>query len=239
MKKYLIESLLIFVSVLSAFVLESIRLEQSKIKLKNDLLIELKSVIKEDLIQIEKVTTVLNESFKSSIILRDDFLSKRKLSNEVVAKEFAKLRFMNISYFPQNGVFNQLLNTGSLELIGKKELKKKLMYTYEHLNKRKSGNDFILDEMTWRNFQKLSDQIYVVSQIQEHIEFNNKKKFIFTDSPIKTFFISNRYYESNKVIQFYAQIGLLMKQYKDLIEEIVSEYNKIIIYIEDELKDGK
>ena len=52
MKKYFIEGVLIFFSVLSAFFLESYRFEQSKIELKDALMKELSFSIEEDLNQI-------------------------------------------------------------------------------------------------------------------------------------------------------------------------------------------
>jgi hypothetical protein len=236
MKKYLIEGLLIFLSVLGAFALESYRLQNSKAELKNNLLIELKDVIKQDSIQINKVLTILDETFKSAVILKNDYLNDKKLKKEDLAVEFSKLRFVNISYFPQTGVFNQLLSTGSLELINNHELKRRLIYVYEHMNKRKSAGDFVLDEMSWRSFKDISDDIYVINSMEQEIDFNASKKFIFSITPVESFFVSKNYYNSKKVIQFYSQISILMKQYQDLIEQIIDEYVEINKLIETELK---
>ena len=67
MKKYFIEGVLIFFSVLSAFFLESYRVEQSKIELKDALMKELSFSIEEDLNQINEVGSILNESLDSAI----------------------------------------------------------------------------------------------------------------------------------------------------------------------------
>ena len=90
MKKYFIEGLLIFLSVLSAFFLESYRLGRSDIKLKNNLMLELSSSIKEDLRQINDVKLVLTESMNSGKVLLEDFLSDDKQKKEVVAENFSK-----------------------------------------------------------------------------------------------------------------------------------------------------
>ena len=236
MKKYFIEGLLIFLSVLGAFALESYRLENSKVELKNNLLIELKNVIEQDFVQINKVLTILDETFKSAVILKNDYFYDKKLKKEDLALEFSKLRFFNISYFPQTGVFNQLLSTGSLELINNQELKRRLIYVYEHMNNRKSAGDFVLDEMSWRSFKDISDDIYVINSMEEEVDFKASKKFIFSVTPVESFFVSKNYYNSKKVIQFYSHISILMKQYKDVIEEIVNEYVEIKKLIESELK---
>ena len=89
MKKYFIEGLLIFLSVLSAFFLESYRLGRSDIKLKNNLMLELSSSIKEDLRQINDVKLVLTESMNSGKVLLEDFLSDDKQNNDVIAENFS------------------------------------------------------------------------------------------------------------------------------------------------------
>ena len=157
MKKYFIEGLLIFLSVLSAFFLESYRLGRSDIKLKNNLMLELSSSIKEDLRQINDVKLVLTESMNSGKVLLEDFLSDDKQNKEVVAENFSKLWSMNISYFPRNGIYNQLLATGSLEIIKEEKLKEKLMSVYEHAMSRKEAIDNTIDEFVWRSMQSSSN----------------------------------------------------------------------------------
>ena len=53
---------------------------------------------------------------------------------------------MNISYFPRDGIYNQLLATGSLEIIKEEKLKEKLMSVYEHAMSRKEAIDNTIDE---------------------------------------------------------------------------------------------
>ena len=164
MKKYFIEGLLIFLSVLSAFFLESYRLGRSDIKLKNNLMLELSSSIKEDLRQINDVKLVLTESMNSGKVLLEDFLSDDKQKKEVVAENFSKLWSMNISYFPRDGIYNQLLATGSLEIIKEEKLKEKLMSVYEHAMSRKEAIDNTIDEFVWRSMQSSSKDIWVTNE---------------------------------------------------------------------------
>ena len=89
MKKHFIEGLLIFLSVLSAFFLESYRLGRSDIKLKNNLMLELSSSIKEDLRQINDVKLVLTESMNSGKVLLEDFLFDDKQNNDVIAENLS------------------------------------------------------------------------------------------------------------------------------------------------------
>ena len=58
MKKYFVEGVLIFLSVLASFFIESYRVKQLNIETKNALLMELSQVINEDLKQISKVMNI-------------------------------------------------------------------------------------------------------------------------------------------------------------------------------------
>ena len=92
MKKYFIEGVLIFFSVLSAFFLESYRVEKSKIELKDALMKELSFSIEEDLNQINEVVSILNESLDSAIYLMNDFLSDEKAEKKNYCTKFFKIK---------------------------------------------------------------------------------------------------------------------------------------------------
>jgi len=232
MRKYYVEAFLIFISVLSAFFLESYRENQSKIDLKNSLLIELSTAIKQDLDQIDRVKEVLNESVGSAKKLKNDFFSDRKLEDKELAVNFAKLRSMNVSYFPRDGLYNQLLNTGTLELIELKVLKNKLMYVYEHAMSRKQAVDLVIDEMGWRGMQNIAEDIVVIYGSEE-----SQAKLITNanDEILENFFISKNYYDSKNVIHFYSQSISLMIRYLNIIDSIQIDLNETLSLIDKEL----
>ena len=232
MRKYYVEAFLIFISVLSAFFLESYRENQSKIDLKNSLLIELSTAIKQDLDQIDRVKEVLNESVGSAKKLKNDFFSDRKLEDKELAVNFAKLRSMNVSYFPRDGLYNQLLNTGTLELIELKVLKNKLMYVYEHAMSRKQAVDLVIDEMGWRGMQNIAEDIVVIYGSEK-----SQAKLITNanDEILENFFISKNYYDSKNVIHFYSQSISLMIRYLNIIDSIQIDLNETLSLIDKEL----
>ena len=232
MRKYYVEAFLIFISVLSAFFLESYRENQSKIDLKNSLLVELSTAIKQDLDQIDRVKEVLNESVGSAKKLKNDFLSVIKLEDKELAVNFAKLRSMNVSYFPRDGLYNQLLNTGTLELIELKVLKNKLMYVYEHAMSRKQAVDLVIDEMGWRGMQNIADNIVVIYGSEE-----SQAKLITNanDEILENFYISKNYYDSKNVIHFYSQSISLMIRYLNIIDSIQIDLNETLSLIDKEL----
>lgn len=232
MRKYYVEAFLIFISVLSAFFLESYRENQSKIDLKNSLLVELSTAIKQDLDQIDRVKEVLNESVGSAKKLKNDFLSVIKLEDKELAVNFAKLRSMNVSYFPRDGLYNQLLNTGTLELIELKVLKNKLMYVYEHAMSRKQAVDLVIDEMGWRGMQNIAENIVVIYGSEE-----SQAKLITNanDEILENFYISKNYYDSKNVIHFYSQSISLMIRYLNIIDSIQIDLNETLSLIDKEL----
>ena len=163
MKKYLIEGLLIFLSVLGAFGLESYRERLSEINLKNKLLNQLLTNIREDIDQLKNVQKTLDLTLESSRTLLKDYIgSKEKLDKAIIAEKFSDLRTMNISFFPQYGIYNQLLSSNGLENIKDYTLKKKLIYVYESLLMRTAAADPILDEMRWKSYMSLSNEIIVI-----------------------------------------------------------------------------
>ena len=232
MKKYFIEGILIFFSVLSAFFLESYRVEQSKIELKDALMRELSFSIEEDLNQINEVESILNESLDSAIYLMNDFLSDEKAEKKIIAQNFSKLRSMNISYFPRDGVYNQLLTTGSLELIIDRDLKAKLMYVYEHAFSRIDAVDNVIDEFGWRSIQAASGKIWVINKL-----FSDEASLITTynKEDILEYFVSKDYYNSQDLIQFYSHSITLMNRYKNIINAIEKDLREILVLIASEI----
>ena len=233
MKKYFIEGLLIFLSVLSAFFLESYRLGRSDIKLKNNLMLELSSSIKEDLRQINDVKLVLTESMNSGKVLLEDFLSDDKQNKEVVAENFSKLWSMNISYFPREGIYNQLLATGSLEIIKEEKLKEKLMSVYEHAMSRKEAIDNTIDEFVWRSMQSSSKDIWITNEF-----WDGGSNLIIQDYKrnISKFHISENYYKSSFLGSFYSHSVTVMARYLSILSRIEEDFSDIQKLIEDELK---
>ena len=234
-KKHFREGIFIFISVLGAFALESYRESILQINLKDKLLKQLTVMIAEDISQLNDVHKKLDLTLDSAGILIDDFLSKdQKLNQEVLAKKFSDLRFMNLSFFPQYGIYNQLLTSNGLENIKDEKLKKELVYLYENLLKRIQAADPVLDEMRWKTYLNLSSQIVVFSsnsepkqkQVSDFPQFEHKVDY---------FYISEDYYDSMDVLNFYNQITLYINQYKTGLNNVESALQSALLLIEYEL----
>ena len=232
-KKHFREGLFIFISILGAFALESYRESLLKVKLKDKLLNQLLITLNEDIKHMSEVNAKLDITIELAAILMKDHLSdNEKLNQEVLAKKFSDMRFMNLSFFPQQGVYNQLLASNSLENIENPELKKEIVYVYENLLKRIQAGDPILDEMRWKSFANLSTQIIVIAA--NGTNKTQQSNLLFAELKVDYFDISDSYYESKEVLNFYNQVILFISEYQKGLQNVKSEFEKIILMLENE-----
>jgi hypothetical protein len=165
--------------------------------------------------------------------MQDHLSDNKKLNQEVLAKKFSDMRFMNLSFFPQQGVYNQLLASNSLENIENPELKKEIVYVYENLLKRIQAGDPILDEMRWKSFTNLSSEIMVIAT--KDTKKTQQSNLPFAELKVDYFNISDSYYESKEVLNFYNQVILFISEYQMGLQNVEGEFQKIITLLEGEL----
>lgn len=214
MKRYLLESSLIIVSVLLSLSIDSYLEKKSRLNQKNVILKELKESILIDKDQLNDVIDVQKKSFNSAGILINDFNNKVKLSQEELVKNFSSLKQNGVvSFFPQMGPFLRLLNTGSLELISSDDLRSKLLIIYDNLNRRKEFGDRVMDDFGIDFGRDLSPFIVVTERKVD------KKNLIYLipERKIENFTISKNYYRSELVLFYYSE-------YRIWIESFISMY---------------
>ena len=122
--RYVLEFLIIITGVLLSFYLDDLRQLGEKESYKDTLIEELLVTSQEDLKQIVKITEDL-KIVQNNIaeILADIEDGKKDLADSTVAEKYLFItQKMSVSFFPQNGTFNQLISTGSIELIDSKKL---------------------------------------------------------------------------------------------------------------------
>ena len=141
-------------------------------------------------------------------------------------KYYSDLRYMNLSFFPQYGVYNQLLSSNGLENIEDEILRDKLVYTYENLMKRTAAADPILDEIRWKSFMSLSQQIVVISSREEPIDPDSNLPLF--SHKVDQYFISENYYKSKEVLSFYNQVMVYINQYKSVLANILIAFEDIV-----------
>ena len=170
----------------------------------------------------------------SRILLEDQLKNKKKLNKAIIAEKFSDLRTMNISFFPQYGIYNQLLSSNGLENIEGELLKKKLVYVYESMLMRTAAADPVLDEMRWKSYMALSNEIIVIPSEKMNREISSDIPIAILE--VENYLISNNYYESKDVLNFYNQTILYVNQYKSGLRNVKGALEEIAFLIENELK---
>jgi len=226
MKNYLIDSILIIGSVLLSLTIDSFVEKKERLDQKNIILTELKASITEDLEQLKMVINVQKKCLKSTELLIDDFFKNIKLSDKELGKNFSYLKQNGvISFFPQIGPYNRLLNTGGMELIKSNVLRSKLLIIFDNLNRRKEFGDRFLDDFGMDFSRDLAPLINVV---EKKIE---KRDVIFlnAESILKSIRINKNYYESELVIYYYSEYKYWIESFIDIYEN----YNNILLEVVD------
>ena len=148
--RYVVEFLVIITGVLLSFYLDDLRQLNDKKSYKDTLIEELLITSQEDLKQITKITEDLTKVQEYI----DEFLNDlsdgaKDLSDDQIAEKYLFIvQKMSVSFFPQNGTFNQLISTGSLDLIDSKEFRRVLLNNYTHYYERNSANNRTLEHIT-------------------------------------------------------------------------------------------
>lgn len=226
MKKYLIESILIIGSVLLSLTINSFVEKKERLDQKNIILSELKTTITDDLEQLKIVINVQKKCLESTELLIEDFFKDIKLSDKELGKNFSYLKQNGvISFFPQIGPYNRLLNTGGMELIKSDELRSKLLTIFDNLNRRKEFGDRVLDDFGMDFTRDLSPFINVVEKkiTKRDVVYLN------AESVLKSIRINKNYYKSELVIYYYSEYKYWIESYIDIYEN----YNNILLEVVD------
>ena len=222
LKKHSLEFLVVFLGILSSFAIDNYLEAAQKVDQKNLLLDELYLSINEDLAQLEIVTEALDDCLNS--IERLIGKSSAMASDSIIAYHISNVSAkMAISFFPQKGIYNQLINTNSFELIEDRDLRRKISDLYEHLDERKNAADLKFDFFAESFDKSLLNKIYYRTKIQELENAVSLSTVIYDQSVSKNFLADTEVlgYLSNaeKRIYFYKE---LIKKYAQSMSEIAS-----------------
>ena len=222
LKKHSLEFLVVFLGILSSFAIDNYLEAAQKVDQKNLLLDELYLSINEDLAQLEIVNEALDDCLNS--IERLIGKSSAMASDSIIAYHISNVSAkMAISFFPQKGIYNQLINTNSFELIEDRDLRRKISDLYEHLDERKNAADLKFDFFAESFDKSLLNKIYYRTKIQELENAVSLSTVIYDQSVSKNFLADTEVlgYLSNaeKRIYFYKE---LIKKYAQSMSEIAS-----------------
>ena len=144
--KYFFQGIVIILSIFISFFFEDIRKNKEDVVTKNDLVSDLIISLDEDLIQIDDLLKILQDSEKKILeILNDIDLNHKNLTDLEAIKTILDIE-VGISFFPKDGIFEQLISTGTFELIKNNELKKLLLEMFNHQKDRNYATSTEIDQ---------------------------------------------------------------------------------------------
>ena len=222
--KYGFEFIVVFLGLLLSLAIDNYSKKAEKLKKKNTLLIELEESITNDVIQLGIVNKSLDQAIESVKFLLEDGRKSDSLIAFHVSNISAKTA---ISFFPQKGIYSQLINSNSFELIDNTKLRSRIIDLYEHLEDRKDAadlkNDFFVESFDKSILNKINYRIQIV-EVDNSVDLNTKIINYEVDQDIlidKVFigYITN----AEKRIYYYKE---LLKKYKNVMSEILLILNK-------------
>jgi len=183
--KYSFEFVVIFLGILISLYFEDARQDRVENERKNKSIEQLINVIDQDINQINNFIKLQEVSLESSDILYDNLNNEINLSEEKIMYHISSVGRALKSFFPQEGIFNQLISSDLIKRIKSETLKTKLFKLFNEDLRRhdvhtKEYDDFFLDfnyklsvnfflEHNWKTDVSEVDQIEILKY-----RFNNK-----------------------------------------------------------------
>ena len=226
LKKYSLEFLVVFLGILSSFGIDNYLKNTQRINEKNTLLDELNLSINEDLRQLEIVNGALDDCLNSINVLFEQ-AKEKTLNDSLLAYHISNVSAkVAISFFPQKGVYNQLVNTNSFELIEDRQFRRKISDLYEHLEDRKNAADLKFDLFAESFDKALLDKLNYRVRIEELDNSVSINTIIYDHKIPETLF------EDSEFLGYLSNAEKRVYFYKELMKKYTQSMNEISIYLE-------
>lgn len=213
MLKNTIQGILILIGILLSFHIEDLRIEQKNFEIKNELLSDLNRAINDDLEQIKNLNELLNSALDSISDLQADINKNHQLlSDEEAIKKLIDLN-VSISFFPQDGIFTELISSGSFELIKSKELKSKLLEIYNH---QKERNLSISDDI---DVVMKDYELEIMTNFRIAIDYTSSDGEFYGKPILSDYEFNRDYYLSNKLYGLMSLNYLFGVMYSRLLDD--------------------
>ena len=216
-----VELFAIIASILLSFFLEDLRQENEEAEKKDELVQDLAIVVYEDLKQIDALRATLEASLACIDNLQGDIASGHKKLSDTQALEALLCVEVGHSFFPQNGVYEQMVATGALELIESNELKVQLLKIFTHLKDRNYATSTEIDSfnITFRNS--------VLANFRIRFSYNSEDGVFYGSRKIEDQKFNLDYYMSNEFFGLLSQGSLYANMYLRQLSDISDGYRAV------------
>ena len=228
--KYFLQSFVIILSIFISFFFEDVRKNKEDILTKNDLVNDLIISLDEDLIQIDDLLNILQDSEKKILeILNDIDLNHKNLTDLEAIKTILDIE-VGISFFPKDGIFEQLISTGTFELIKNNELKKLLLEMFNHQKDRNYATSTEIDQ--WN----ISKRGQILKNFRVRFSYNSYDGEFYGSRTVNTFDFNRDYYMSSDFYGLLSQAQYYSNMYLRLLSDIKKSYETAKSLSVEELK---
>lgn len=225
--KYGFEFVVIFFGILISLYFEQSRQNRIENERKNNSIEQLIKVIDQDLLQIDNFILLQQMSLESSDKLYDNLRYDEKLSEDKIIYHISSVGRALKSFFPQEGIFNQLISSDLIKRINSETLKSRLFKLFNEDLKRHDVHTKEYDEFFLSFNYKLSVNFFLEHNWKTDASEVNQieiKKYRFNNS----FYTSDEFFgnliEARKNISAYlTELQDLKTKYSDLKSLCIDE----------------
>ena len=230
--KYILQSIVVLLSVLLSFYIDSIRVNNQNAKYKNELVKDLQSIIENERTQIKNIKDLqIRCRNAADELIYDITQNSYKLSDREIAEKLLLLTERgSVSFFSQSSLYEELKNTGSTRLIKSDNFRYALSNTYNNLNQRNLAVSRIIDDYFFRSLARINKKIIIFSK-----EEKSSEGYVYSDLVPTYFNIDKNYYKSSEFLGDLNQLKSLVERYLNMLDKLDESYKLLKIYSEEEL----
>jgi hypothetical protein len=228
--KYFLQSFVIILSIFISFFFEDVRKNKEDVLTKNELVSDLIISLDEDLIQIDNLLEILQDSEKNILEILNDIDLNHKNLTDLEAIKIILDTEVGISFFPKDGIFEQLISTGTFELIKNNELKKLLLEMFNHQKDRNYATSTEIDQ--WN----ISKRGQILKNFRVRFSYNSYDGEFYGSRTVNTFDFNRDYYMSNDFYGLLSQAQYYSNMYLRLLSDIKKSYETAKSLSVEELK---
>ena len=230
-KKYLFEGLVIFFSVFLSLYVGNLNEKRTNFEKKQQYIIDLIEILNQDIFQVEKLMDQLNKSEKFINSIQNDIDSQHNLLSDSQVIDMLIDIEVGFSFFPKDGIFNQMISTGTFELIKNNDLKMILLEMYNHQKERNFATSKEIDEfnLMFRNLP--------YSKFKIRFDYNLLDGEFYGKRNLTSFKFDNEFYLSNEFYGLLSQAKIYSNMYKRQLNDILKSNKESLLLSKEEVKN--
>lgn len=224
MKKYFLkygfEFVVIFFGILISLYFEQSRQNRIENERKNNSIEQLIKVIDQDLLQIDNFILLQQMSLESSDKLYDNLRYDEKLSEDKIIYHISSVGRALKSFFPQEGIFNQLISSDLIKRINSETLKSRLFKLFNEDLKRHDVHTKEYDEFFLSFNYKLSVNFFLEHNWKTDASEVNQIE-------IKKYRFNNSFYTSDEFFGNLIEARKNISAYLMELQELKIKYSNL------------